>query len=89
MEDLESKAVLLSGKYPKINKEQFIIEICFKRQMIELLQNKKPDEMFHLDLLNVLATREFQEPYPNIERALKTFFTMPTTTATTERSFIN
>ena len=62
MADLESKAVLLSGKYPEINKEQFIIEIkCFKHQMIELLQNKKPDDMFHLDLLNVLATWECQE----------------------------
>ena len=55
--------------------------------MIELLQNKKAYDMFHLDLLNVLATRELQESYPNIERALKTFLTMPTTVATAERSF--
>ena len=55
--------------------------------MIELLQNKKPDEMFHLDLLNVLATWELQESYPNIERALKTFLIMPTTVATAKRSF--
>ena len=54
--------------------------------MIKLLQNKKPDDMFHLDLLNVLATWALQETYPNIERALKTFFTMPTTVATAERS---
>ena len=47
MEDLESKAVLLSGKYPKINKEQFVIEIkSFKHQMIELLQNKRPMTSF-------------------------------------------
>ena len=32
MKDLEPKAVLLSGKYP---------------EMIELLQNKKPDVMFY------------------------------------------
>ena len=50
--------------------------------MIELLQNKKPDDIFHLDLLNVLATWELQESYPNIERALKTFLTMPTKVAT-------
>ena len=37
IEDLESKACLLSVKYPEINKEQFIIEIkCFKHQMIKL-----------------------------------------------------
>ena len=88
MEDLESKAGLLSVKYPEINKEQFIIEIkCFKYQMIELWQNKKPVDTYHLDLLNVLATWELQETYPNIERALKTFLTMPTTVATAERSF--
>ena len=55
--------------------------------MIELLQNKKPDDKFHLDLLNVLATWELQESYPNIKRALKTFLTIPTTVATAERSF--
>ena len=88
MEDLESKAVLLSSKYPEINKGQFIIEIIrFKHQMIELLQNKKLDDIFHLDLLNVLGTWDLQKSYPNIERALKTFLIMPTTVATAERSF--
>ena len=48
---------------------------------------QQPDDMFHLDLLNVLATSELQESYPNIERALKTFLTMPNTIATAERSF--
>ena len=55
--------------------------------MIELLQNKKPDDMFHLDLLNVLAKWELQDAYPNIERALKTFLTMPTTVGIAERTF--
>ena len=55
--------------------------------MIELLQNKKPDDMFYFYLLNVLATWELQETYLNIEQALKTFLTMPTTVATTKRSF--
>ena len=55
--------------------------------MIELLQNKKPDDMFHLERLNVLATWELQELYPNIERSLKIFLTMSTTVATAERNF--
>ena len=69
-------------------RQQFIIEIkCFKYQIIELLQNKKPDDMFHLDLINIFATWELQEAYPNIERALKTFLIMSTTVATAKRSF--
>ena len=77
-EELESKAISLAPNYPEINKEQFVIELkCFKQQFKNFIDNRNENNIFHMDILNILSKGELQNIYTNIELAIRLFLTMP------------
>lgn len=86
--NLEKEGITLSKKYLEIDGNQFLNELkCLKNQLSTFCEETDPKSLYHIDILNILGRWDLQESYPNVELAIRTFITMPTTVASAERSF--
>ncbi|CAG9822032.1 unnamed protein product [Phaedon cochleariae] len=87
LEDIKKNAADLVQKYEdNLDASEFIDEIeSFKFQASDLVHNFA--ELDHIQTLQIIHENELEKIYPNIDIALRIFFSVPVTSASCERSF--
>ncbi|KAK5643424.1 hypothetical protein RI129_007269 [Pyrocoelia pectoralis] len=87
--ELKACAANLASKYLEdISEDEFPTEILVLRDQLQnSISSINFEEMTPLDLLNLIQERELTDTFPNVCIALRIYLTLPTTSASCERSF--
>lgn len=83
-DDLQKNGANLAQKYSKdLNAVDFCQELAVFKELVTEINEKSSA----FDLLQHLCKHDLQEAFPNVSIALRIYCTLPTTSASCERSF--